>query len=111
MSLSNLCNTSDKNYIGLCNYKVYDENGNELTSCSYETNRVITYADGSIEQWEVGDIGTYKDFKNATLNLTEYIIVEKKDETESLEIVPIFEQPSNNVVEKVEGNSFNFGLE
>ena len=111
LSLSNLCNTSDKNYIGLCNYKVYDENGNELTSCSYETNRVITYADGSVEQWEVGDIGTYKDFKNATLNLTEYIIVEKKDETESLEIVPIFEQPSNNVVEKVEGNSFNFGLE
>lgn len=35
-----------------------------------------------------GDIGTTKDFKDATMYLTEYVIIEKKDDLDYIKIVP-----------------------
>ena len=50
--------------------------------------RTITYENGIKEEWAPGDIGTYKDFKNATMDITEYIIIEKKDNINGIKIVP-----------------------
>lgn len=65
------------------------EQGNELSSCQYEVKRSITYQNGKTEEWATGDIGTYIDFYHATMNLTEYIIIEKKDNVESIRIEAI----------------------
>lgn len=88
VSLNSLASIQNKNYIGIIDFKVYDNNNNELTSSSFETKRTITYENGKTEEWAPGDIGTYKDFKNATMQLTEYIIIEKKDNMNGIKIVP-----------------------
>ena len=88
VSLNSLSNTQNKDHINLIDFKVYDSNNNELTSSSFETKRTITYGNGKTEEWAPGDIGTYKDFKNATMNITEYIIIEKKDNMSGIKIVP-----------------------
>ena len=88
VSLNSLASVQNKNHIGIIDFKVYDNNNNELTSSSFETKRTITYENGKTEEWAPGDIGTYKDFKNATMQLTEYIIIEKKDNMNGIKIVP-----------------------
>ena len=88
VSLNSLSNTQNEDHINLIDFKVYDSNNNELTSSSFETKRTITYENGKTEEWAPGDIGTYKDFKNATMNITEYIIIEKKDNMSGIKIVP-----------------------
>ena len=88
VSLQSLSSIQNKDYIGIVDYKVYDNNNNELTSSSFETKRTITYKDGKTEEWAPGDIGTYKDFNNATMYLTEYIIIEKKDNISGIKIMP-----------------------
>lgn len=88
VSLQSLTSTRNKNYIGITDFDVYDNLGNKLESLKYETKRTITYADGKVEEWATGDIGTYKSFYNAQMDLIEYIIVEKKDDLDSIKIVP-----------------------
>ena len=78
VSLQSLSSTRNKDYIGIIDYNVYDTNGNKLNSFNIEKQRTITYSNGTTEEWAPGDIGTYKDFYGATMNLTEYIIIEKK---------------------------------
>lgn len=87
VSLQSLSSIQNKDYIGMLDYKVYDNNNNELISSSFETKRMITYKDGKTEEWAPGDIGTYKDFNNATMDLTEYIIIEKKDNINGIKIM------------------------
>lgn len=88
VSLQSLTSTRNKNYTGITDFDVYDNLGNKLESLKYETKRTITYADGKVEEWATGDIGTYKSFYNAQMDLIEYIIVEKKDDLDSIKIVP-----------------------
>lgn len=85
MSQQNLSN----NYIGLIDFNVYDGNDEPLSSSQYEVKRSITYQDGKTEEWATGDIGTAKDFKGATMYLTEYVIIEKKENLDSIKIVPV----------------------
>lgn len=89
VSLQSLSSTRNENYIGLIDFNVYDDNNNELSSCQYEIKRTITYQDGKTEEWATGDIGTAKDFKGATMYLTEYVIIEKKENLDSIKIVPV----------------------
>src|SRR5699024_6980099 len=72
ISQQSLSNTRNEEYIGLVDFNVYDNDNNELSSCQYEIKRTITYEDGKTEEWATGDIGTAKDFKGATMYLTEY---------------------------------------
>lgn len=88
VSLQSLSSNKNKDYIGLIDFYVYDNNNNELNSCQYETKRTITYQDGKTEEWAAGDIRTTKDFKDATMYLTEYVIIEKKDDLDYIKIVP-----------------------
>ena len=97
LSLSNLTYTRDENYIGENDYKVFDGNQNQLVSNFFETKRTITYSDGKVEEWATGDIASFKNFQNATMNLTEYLIIEKTD-ADILKIVPtlnIFDKNNN----------------
>lgn len=89
MSQQSLSNTRNEEHIGLVDFNVYDNNNNELSSCQYEIKRTITYQDGKTEEWATGDIGTAKDFKGATMYLTEYVIIEKKENLDSIKIVPV----------------------
>lgn len=79
LSLSELTNTRNKNYIGAINYKAYNENNEKLAMSYIETKRTITYQNGKVEEWARGDIGTYKDFYNAKMETIEYLIIEKKE--------------------------------
>ena len=88
VSLQCLSNTRNKDYIGVTDFKVYDDIGNELDSLKYETKRTITYSNGKVEEWSPGDIGTFKSFYNAKMELIEYIIIEKNDNSNSIKIIP-----------------------
>jgi len=92
VSHSSLANSRNKDHIGITNFEVYGDDGQKLTSTAQETKRTITYADGTVEQWHRGDIGTYKSFYNATMNLEEIIIIEKKADINNLKIVPTVDE-------------------
>ena len=96
LSYANISSTTDKNYIGLMNYKAYDQNGKELGIKDYEITQKITYSNGKSEEWGIGDIGTYKNFKDAELELTEYMIIEKKQNVDNITIVPSVENLDEN---------------
>lgn len=96
LSYANISSTTDKNYIGLMKYKAYDQNGKELGIKDYEITQKITYANGKSEEWGIGDIGTYKNFKDAELELTEYMIIEKKQNVDNITIVPSVGHPKEN---------------
>lgn len=89
VSLRSLSSTMHKDYIGTTNLNVYDDLGNELVSHHFEVKRTITYENGKIEEWSPGDIGTYKSFYNAQMDLVEYLIIEKKENVDNIKIVPI----------------------
>ena len=57
-----------------------------------ETKRTVTYENGKVEEWYVGDIGTYKSFYNAKMNLQDYIIIERDPEIKSINVIPIIEE-------------------
>ena len=90
VSLKSLEDTSNKDFIGLIKYKAYDEEKNELTLFRYETERIINYEDGTTKEWEVMDIDSSKNFENAQMILTEYIIIEKTN-TQTITLVPELE--------------------
>ena len=96
VSLKNLEDTESLNYIGLSDYKIYDDNDRKLISHNYEVERVIEYSNGEIEEWEIGDIQSDKEFENAILKLTEYVVIEKND-TEMLKILPIIQQTNKEI--------------
>lgn len=96
VSLLSLSSSRSEDYIGLIDFKAYDNNNQELSSCEYEVKRVITYENGKTEEWATGDIGTFKDFENATMYLTEYIIIEKKENVNSIKIVPVERNITDN---------------
>ena len=89
VSLQSLASVQNSNYIESMSFEVYDQDNNLLNVYSSETSRIITYSDGRTDEWDVGEIGTYYEFYNATMELTEYIIVETNDKIKSLRIVPI----------------------
>ena len=86
VSQASLSSTMHDDYIGLMRYVAYDQNGNEIGMIDYQSLNKITYANGKSEEWDIGDIGTYKNFKNATMELMEYFIIEKKDGCSNIKV-------------------------
>ena len=122
VSLASLENTRHPDYIPIKEYEVRNENGEIIPCISYETKREIHYADGTVEQWEQGDIGTAKEFYGATMVLTEYIAFETIPDLENVSIVPYTSTDekengewirkknyvfSNNLVVNLKNNSIN----
>lgn len=116
VSHQSLGSVMNKDYIGITDFKVLGEDGQELVATNYETRRTITYADGTVEEWSRGDIGTYKSFYNATMNLEEIIIIEKKEDTNNIKIIPtmrenIFRADGNIDEQKVKYGEFNIKIQ
>lgn len=94
---ASLGSTTHEDYIGLMRFDAYNQNGNKIGMKNYQTLNKITYVNGKSEEWDIGDIGTYKSFKNATIELMEYFIIEKKDDCSAIKIVAqeeIIENPT-----------------
>lgn len=112
VSSLSLESTRHKDYIGLSDYKVYDQNGNKLEAFTFETKRTVIYQNGKSEEWATGDIKGNRTFEHAQMKLVEYIIIEKKDETKTLTIKPIITEPEIGDKEerKIELDNFNINL-
>ena len=106
VSQDNLNDVQSDSYIGDMVYKVYDQEGKKLNSDSFEMYRKITYSDGTVEEWASGDIGNDKEFKNATLEITDYIVIEKVKDTNMITMKPIIEKNNNTI----ELDEFEFSL-
>ena len=92
VSSNSLSSNRNKDYIGITDFRVYDNLGDELMSHNFEVKRTITYANGEVEEWSPGDIETYKSFYNAKMDLVEYLIIEKKEDMSSINIVTTVEE-------------------
>ena len=86
VSLNKLSQSWNKDFIDILEYNAYDENGESLGILPYETERKITYANGKEEEWAVGDIGTFINFTNAKMDITEYLIIEKKQNNSKIKV-------------------------
>lgn len=71
-------------------FKITDENGKELITQSFETKKILTKEDGTLEEWYPGDIDGMSRYTNGTFELTEYIIVENSN-TNKIKITPSFQ--------------------
>lgn len=70
-------------------FNITDENGKELKSESFETKKILTKEDGTVEEWYPGDIDGMSRYSNGTFELTEYIIVENNN-TNKMKITTSF---------------------
>lgn len=92
--------TPSDNYIGNVTYKVYDQNGNEISEFDTKSYLALQYADGATEEFDL-DLGYSiddRDFTNVKEISTEYIVIEKNENIKELNI-DIFE--SNDYYETV----------
>ena len=116
VSLDSLECTWHDDYIGITDFDVYADNGEKLTSNGLEIRRTITYEDGRIEEWGRGDIGTCDSFYNATMELEEIIIIEKKSGINKLKIVPTVQEiiwkdgRNERIEQEVQLSEFNLVL-
>ena len=96
---SDLTNATSEDHIGLKQYKVLSEGGEEINSYSSEAKRIITYEDGKEEEWGAGQIEpTRFSFTNATLETMDYILIEKRNDNSKIKIV----SQEGNGIKKVE---------
>ena len=96
---SDLTNATSEDHIGIKQYKVLSEDGEEINSYSLEAKRIITYEDGKEEEWGAGQIEpTRFSFTNATLETMDYILIEKRNDNSKIKIV----SQEGNGIKKVE---------
>ena len=96
---NDLTNVTSEDHIGIRQYKVLSEDGEEINSYSLETKRIITYEDGKEEEWGAGQIEpTRFSFTNATLETMDYILIEKRNDNSKIKIV----SQEGNGIKKVE---------
>ncbi len=107
---SDLTNATSEDHIGIRQYKVLSEDGEEINSYSLEAKRIITYEDGKEEEWEAGQIEpTRFSFTNATLETMDYILIEKRNDDSKIKIVS---QEGNGIknIEYTDIGSFEIDL-
>ena len=100
VNYEDLVNSNSENYIGQIDYEIYDENNNTVSSYKVETKRKITYSDGSTEEWETDSVTPSKYFKNAKLELTQFLICEKSSNNLTIKTV----NENKNVVNELKIN-------
>lgn len=79
-------------------YKVYDDEGNELSCFSTTNKHTLIYSNGTREDYDPHDIPNKK-YSNATWETVEYLLIENTD-TSYIKIVPV--ETVRNPVEGVE---------
>lgn len=81
-------------------YKVYDDEGNELSCFSTSNKNTLIYSNGVREDYDPHDIPNKK-YSNATWETVKYLLIENTD-TEYIKIVPV--ETVRNPVEGVENH-------
>ena len=112
VSSNSLASVRHKDHIGILEFRTYDENGTEINNLNTETKRVVTYKNGKSEEWATGDIEG-KTFSDGKMELTYYIIIEKKNDMKGLTIVPTAREVQENgkeITVELDGK-FNIDLE
>ena len=100
VNYEDLVNSNNENCIGQIDYKIYDEKNNVVSSYKVETKRKITYSDGSTEEWETDSVTPSKYFKNAKLELTQFLICEKCSNNLTIKTV----NENNNIFNELKVN-------
>lgn len=71
----------------IIDYVAYDQNNNEILSCTIDTESKITYEDGTVENCEPGDYSFSKqNFQHATYEDTEMIAIEQSNDIKEITI-------------------------
>lgn len=82
----------DEDYVGTLYYMAYDKDGNHISCHRMETERKITYQDGSSEVLEPGDYSFCQEaFDHARLETTEIIAVEKTEDNSKV-LLKVYEE-------------------
>jgi len=109
-SIDSVCDFSHEDNIGMINYKVYDQYGNELVSSSIPTEEQITYKNGKIEKGEPGELEfSDQNFKNAEYIQKEYLVVEKDKNISKIRIEVFSYNDYTEVTTKI--GEYNIDLE
>ena len=105
-----LADVNNEKHIGPRAYKIFNANGEEINSFSSESQRKIIYADGKEEEWAIGQIEpTRGTFENATLEITDIILIENSPNNSNIKIVS---QDGNGIknIEYTDIGSFEIDL-
>lgn len=85
-------NLTDEDYVGTMLYMAYDKNGNNIACHGMETERKITYKDGSTEILEPGDYAfCQEEFEHAQFETTEVLAVEKTEDNSEI-LLKVYEE-------------------
>lgn len=85
-------NLTDEDCVGTMLYMAYDQDGNNISCHEMETERKITYADGSTEILEPGDYGFCQEaFEHAQFETTDILAVEKTEDNGEI-LLKVYEE-------------------
>ena len=87
VDLDDLTYSLDDDYVGTIDYLAFNQNENNISAYSTETERKITYEDGTVEESEPGEFEFERDeFEHATYEIIEYIAIEQNEEINQIDI-------------------------
>ncbi len=87
VDLDDLTYSLDDDYVGTIDYLAFNQNENNISAYSTETERKITYEDGTVEESEPGEFEFEGDeFEHATYEIIEYIAIEQNEEINQIDI-------------------------
>lgn len=91
----------DEDYVGTLYYMAYGKDGDNISCHEMETERKITYKDGTSEVLEPGDYSfCQKEFDHAQLETTEVIAVEKTEDNSEV-LLKVYEKNDYTAAIKV----------
>jgi len=88
-------------------FNIYDTQGNKIESDTLQTNRVITYSNGTKEEYWPGWVGEWDSkFKNATFEDTGYVVLQTNEDLDKIILKPVLEIPDveNHTLVEVESD-------
>lgn len=91
-----LINPNNQNYIGTLNYELYDE-PNQISFYKIESQKKITYSNGETEEWELDSPTPSKYFENAQIEITQYLICEKTENTLTIKTITENQKELNKI--------------
>ncbi len=111
VSIKNLCYVYDPYYIGDTEYIVTDQDGNAIASFQARKKCKITYEDGITEEGNYDLMYSNQNFKNATIENTEYLAIEKSKEIKKIKIQALYRKDNSNSQILTKIGEFEINLE
>lgn len=92
ISSYSLQNLNDKNYVENQEYKIYNSEGDRMNCKTIEMEKIVTFSDGTKEKINRQEVTPKREFTNGKMEITEYIIIERKEELKDLTIIPTLQK-------------------